>query len=194
MLTAEELRGQILQHVEQDARFASEGQIVYFLQAESLRRIKIGRCQSKRRLRRIVTINADRLRLVAVIPGGYEATESALHGLFRYVNFHGEWFGPLPSLLETVEWVRERWPEENEDLPKVLHPEAAHVPVCPLYSDRGSIFALANLLKGYMHSTGPGYLLHALRVAEREYQAEGGELSVVYYGRCHDCQRELDGE
>jgi hypothetical protein len=75
---------------------------VYFVQAGESGPIKIGRAQSPTfRLPNLQVGNHERLRLLAVVPGG-PIMEAALHRYFGKGRLGGEWFKPTPRLVRLI--------------------------------------------------------------------------------------------
>lgn len=75
---------------------------VYFAQAGENGPIKIGRAASPHlRLKNLQSGNGERLRLLAVVPGG-KTLESILHVYFGKGRRAGEWFKPTPKLLRLI--------------------------------------------------------------------------------------------
>lgn len=96
---------------------------VYFVQPEndSAGPIKIGfSVDIRKRLQQLNVSNIARLRVLAEMPGTV-SDEAALHRRFDAHRLHGEWFSPVPELLEliasippmpVVKLVREKTPED----------------------------------------------------------------------------------
>lgn len=77
---------------------------VYFVQADTLRLVKIGvAVDLSNRLSALRTGNADTLTVLGVIPDDDARTlERALHHEFRAHWHHGEWFSPCVALLDFI--------------------------------------------------------------------------------------------
>lgn len=77
--------------------------LVYFIQGEKTKLVKIGRTIHEcphRRLSDLQMGSPDILRLLGVI---YHFSESELHLKFKEDRFFGEWFFPSQSLLDFIE-------------------------------------------------------------------------------------------
>jgi hypothetical protein len=75
---------------------------VYFIQAGDSGPIKIGSGRRpQRRLRQLQIGNHEPLRLLGAYPGT-ALDETQLHEQFRHARLRGEWFAPLPELLDEV--------------------------------------------------------------------------------------------
>src|SRR5208282_5545755 len=72
--------------------------MVYFIQAEKSKLVKIGKTARdvNLRLREMQTGSADRLRLLTSLPA---KNEKAFHERFSRDRVHGEWFRPSSALL-----------------------------------------------------------------------------------------------
>lgn len=85
--------------------------MIYFVQAERLRLIKIGYVDrfdlegTRHRIKTFQIGSPDRLKLIAVAEGkkNYETT---LHRRFKPIRVHGEWFEPSEELLGLVDLIR----------------------------------------------------------------------------------------
>jgi hypothetical protein len=76
---------------------------VYFIAAERLHLVKIGRASNvSARLRQLRQIIPLRLALLGTVPGG-AAVEAALHRRFAHLREHGEWFRAGEDLLDVVQ-------------------------------------------------------------------------------------------
>lgn len=77
--------------------------MVYFVQATTLRYIKIGYTRNfeslKTRLTMLQTGCPDKLNLIGIINNVDAAFEYSLHSMFKDSNIRGEWFEPTESLL-----------------------------------------------------------------------------------------------
>lgn len=78
--------------------------MIYFIQAES-GPIKIGYTQASgdqmERVRALQTAHFDLLTCLGVCVGGY-TEEKELHDLFSAWHIRGEWFRPVPQLLQYI--------------------------------------------------------------------------------------------
>jgi hypothetical protein len=75
---------------------------VYFVEAESGGPIKIGWAASvKKRVAELQTASHSRLVVLAT-KAGTRLDETALHDRFRNARLRGEWFEPVPELLELI--------------------------------------------------------------------------------------------
>ncbi len=77
--------------------------LVYFIQGEITKRIKIGQtnCTVEERMRRLQTGSPDKL----VLLGGYlgfEYSEIKLHNMFGQFRLHGEWFSPEKEITDFI--------------------------------------------------------------------------------------------
>lgn len=78
---------------------------VYFIQAPS--GIKIGYSRSvERRLAQLQTAHGSKLKLMAVVPDGTRQLESDLHRVCAKWRMAGEWFRPVPKLLNLIASIR----------------------------------------------------------------------------------------
>lgn len=73
----------------------------YFIQGETTRLIKIGRCigDAARRMRELQACSPDRLILRAVVAGDIERK---LHARFTEDHEHGEWFRPSAAIEDFI--------------------------------------------------------------------------------------------
>ena len=79
--------------------------MIYFVQGESTRLIKIGFATDvQRRLNEIRTGSPDILVLLAAAEGGRNE-EYALHRKFIDIRHHGEWFSPEKPLLDFIHFI-----------------------------------------------------------------------------------------
>src|SRR4051812_36646270 len=78
--------------------------MVYFGSGKTSRAVKIGYTEGEpeRRLRALQTGSPERLELVAVVDADREF-EQGLHHHLRAHRNHGEWFAPVPEVLEIVD-------------------------------------------------------------------------------------------
>lgn len=80
---------------------------VYFIRAGLSGPVKIG--YSKNPFRRLIELqsgNADKLRLLAIHPGG-AGLEKSLHRYFADCRALNEWFDPTDEMLDLIDNVRE---------------------------------------------------------------------------------------
>ena len=78
--------------------------MIYFIQAEGIGHIKIGftdKDDAALRLAELQTGSSATLRLLGVSPGDVLA-EKNLHRRFAAARVHGEWFRPVPELLQFI--------------------------------------------------------------------------------------------
>jgi hypothetical protein len=67
--------------------------------------VKIGcSVDPQSRFHNLLTMSPLPLDLVATCPGGYSA-ESYLHGIFRELRSHGEWFREVPEMLRELRGI-----------------------------------------------------------------------------------------
>ena len=79
--------------------------MIYFIQAKSTKRIKIGYTANKasfrKRFQALQGANAEELRILGTIRGGRK-TESAWHANCKAFQVHHEWFTPDRKLLYRI--------------------------------------------------------------------------------------------
>lgn len=78
--------------------------MIYFAQAEEIGSIKIGYTgdtDARPRLQDVQVGCPARLVLLGTIPGTRE-TETDLHRRFAFAHIHGDWFRPMPELLQFI--------------------------------------------------------------------------------------------
>lgn len=78
-----------------------EDGVVYFLQAEYTRLIKVGTCHKDRlgqRVDELRRMSPVALEFLASVQGG-QPLEAEFHRRFQDARQHGEWFRPVPDLL-----------------------------------------------------------------------------------------------
>jgi hypothetical protein len=77
--------------------------VIYFIQAEGVRLIKIGFCDSliRERIGALRICSPVPLKCIGLMEGG-KPEERDLHHRFRQVRSHGEWFWPSKELLDFV--------------------------------------------------------------------------------------------
>jgi hypothetical protein len=84
---------------------APEGSHVYFMRAGD-GPVKIGcSLNPEARRRKLQTASGERLKILAVMPGGREH-EHYLHGIFAGDRKQGEWFSPSRRLLTFIEGLK----------------------------------------------------------------------------------------
>ncbi|MDE2103839.1 MAG: GIY-YIG nuclease family protein [Patescibacteria group bacterium] len=74
-------------------RIRPKSDVVYFIEAEGLNRVKIGRCEGSP-ISRISSLQCGspvKLKLVATVRGGCKK-EGMIHKMFSKFSIHGEWF------------------------------------------------------------------------------------------------------
>ena len=78
--------------------------MIYFLQGEQTRRIKIGYTSRfiHNRMGALQIGSPDKLVFIGACPGN-ENTEYELHNKFRKHHSHGEWFNEAPELTSYIE-------------------------------------------------------------------------------------------
>ena len=78
--------------------------MIYFLQGEQTRRIKIGYTTRfiHSRMRALQIGSPDKLLFLGACPGNDKA-EYELHNKFRKHHSHGEWFNESPELVSHIE-------------------------------------------------------------------------------------------
>lgn len=80
---------------------------VYFVQADASGLIKIGTSgNSDKRIGNLRGANGSTLTVLAIIRPADRAVEQALHERFAEARHHGEWFNPVPELLEFIEQLK----------------------------------------------------------------------------------------
>jgi hypothetical protein len=77
------------------------GKVIYFVQGTITKNIKIGYTYSEPNMRLGSIQSSDRLILLKVIEGD-ELEENRIHRRFQAAWDHGEWFRPVPELLEYI--------------------------------------------------------------------------------------------
>jgi len=82
--------------------------MVYFIEAPSIKLIKIGRTQDvKKRISELQVGSPVPLRLLGVVPGD-SAMEKQIQDKFKHLRKHGEWFRESVQLLEYIGVVLEK--------------------------------------------------------------------------------------
>ena len=80
--------------------------MVYFIQGEQTKRIKIGKADGVlTRLKGLQCGSPDRLTVLKVLTG--ESNDRAYHNQFRADQVYGEWFSPSDALLAFIDSVVE---------------------------------------------------------------------------------------
>jgi hypothetical protein len=86
-------------------QFVSGVHMIYFVQTDDNRFIKVGKANDPRqRLASLQTGSPVRLKLIGAIPGGHE-TEHAIHQRFQALRTYGEWFRASDDLLDYITQV-----------------------------------------------------------------------------------------
>lgn len=98
--------------------------MIYFIQGEQGGPIKIGYTSgdARGRLGELQTGSPILLRLLSTVEGG-RLEEARLHHRFGAVRLHGEWFRPVPALIELAGGVTDalpEWPPEHVPGPPTL--------------------------------------------------------------------------
>jgi hypothetical protein len=77
--------------------------LVYFIQGEITKRIKIGQtnCMVEERMRRLQACSPDNLILLGAYLG-FEYSEIKLHNMFERFRLHGEWFSPANEITDFI--------------------------------------------------------------------------------------------
>jgi len=78
--------------------------MIYFIQSPHDKRIKIGMSENPNlRIRDLQTGSSSKESHVPllVLPGGRKR-ESELHSVFKKFRSHGEWFNPVPEILDYI--------------------------------------------------------------------------------------------
>ncbi len=87
--------------------------MVYFIQAEQSRLIKIGKAnQVYRRLQTLQTGSPEKLRILMTLPTDAEKT---YHMQFADSRVHGEWFQPSDTLLSFIHENLSSYPLDDVD-------------------------------------------------------------------------------
>lgn len=84
--------------------------MIYFIQAEKLGLIKIGKTNPSSMNIRLASLRAmcpDKLILLATILDERIISESKLHAKFSHLREHGEWFRPEKDLLNYIKDIPE---------------------------------------------------------------------------------------
>lgn len=75
---------------------------IYFIQAESVNLIKVGRSiNTDRRLVQLRLLSPVNLRIIGSVPGG-PSEEVLIHSGLDYLRSHGEWFHATPMLRRFI--------------------------------------------------------------------------------------------
>lgn len=92
---------------------------VYFLQCSATKLIKIGVTNNlDARIKTLQRFSPGKLVLLASLPGT-KGREARLHALFKHARTHGEWFSPVPEILDYIRQDEEYIRHRQGDL---LHP------------------------------------------------------------------------
>lgn len=79
--------------------------MVYFIQGELTRLVKIGKTGNRNALSRLGAMQGgspDKLILLGTIPG-HHAEEQWLHEYFSKYRAHREWFNPDPDMMKMID-------------------------------------------------------------------------------------------
>lgn len=80
--------------------------MVYFIQGEQTKRIKIGKADDVRaRLQQLQCGSPDRLTVVKVLT--HESRDRVYHGQFQSDLVYGEWFSPSDTLMAFIDAIPE---------------------------------------------------------------------------------------
>jgi hypothetical protein len=91
---------EIIERARREDRAASIHTRVYFIQEDNTGAIKIGSSKNvKKRVIELRTGTSGSLTILAVTEGGLR-TERVLQSVFSHARIHGEWFRPVPELIE----------------------------------------------------------------------------------------------
>jgi len=96
--------------------------VIYFIQDVSVLNIKIGHTaasDASRRLSELQTGSPSGLVLLATTAGGPER-ERQLHAQFAAARVHGEWFRPVPDLIQFIIQTTQK----RQPFPSFFHPTA----------------------------------------------------------------------
>jgi hypothetical protein len=94
--------------------------VIYFLQAGEGGAIKIGYCRDlAARMSSIQTHCPEKL-IVLGVTGGSKETETAMHDRFAEFKRRGEWFDPVPEILEFTKLLPKELPTEPAERRRVL--------------------------------------------------------------------------
>src|SRR5260370_13196069 len=81
--------------------------MIYFVQANKLKLIKIGRTNATNLIERLKMMqigSPDRLTILATIDNDFDyGGESKIHKKFKYLKEYGEWYRPEKELLDFIE-------------------------------------------------------------------------------------------
>ena len=107
---------------------------VYFIEAATLKLIKIG-CATKphSRLSMLQVGSPDQLRLIGVIASGdVELLEQHIHHMHKEARVRGEWFRPVPALIEYINAYAyaSDWRFGEPGQPLGNNPETCYNPEC----------------------------------------------------------------
>jgi hypothetical protein len=105
-------------HAQTNAGGSVEGLcVIYFIQEDNGGAVKIGHAKYsvESRVVGLQVGNPRILNCVGTMEGGF-ATERALHHQFAHINILGEWFKPLPELMDYIQKNAHPW------VPRVVVP------------------------------------------------------------------------
>jgi Meiotically Up-regulated Gene 113 (MUG113) protein len=95
-----------LARVDDRAKVPDGSSVVYFIQEDGAGAIKIGTSKHlKKRMDEIARILPSEIVLLATIEGGHEV-EWVIQQRFNHAHVKGEWFRPVPELLEYIAKVK----------------------------------------------------------------------------------------
>jgi hypothetical protein len=81
---------------------------VYFVQESGAGAIKIGTTKNVSTRVREMAVGTPHLLAVLAVIEGNRNTEQALHRRFRHARIRGEWFRPVPELLDYIASIKNR--------------------------------------------------------------------------------------
>lgn len=119
---------------------------VYFIR--STQGIKVGYSEDVHaRLRQLQTANANRLRVLAILPNADRSVEQEFHRLFAAWRLEGEWFKAVSPVLRTIELINQgaapllgahlRYLADYVDTPREVRIAMRPPTICP-HSLRGT--------------------------------------------------------
>jgi len=82
--------------------------MIYFIQAVSGGPIKIGHTNKQQCGHRLTGLQVGNPEMLSLLFSyhGCERSEAALHARFDYAHLRGEWFHPVPELLDHIDRMR----------------------------------------------------------------------------------------
>lgn len=102
--TAKEYASDMIDRARQDP--FERSMWVYFLRESGIGAIKIGTSKNVAlRVRSIASGMPHGLTLLATMPG-WHRVETLVHQLFEHARIRGEWFRPIPELLEYIDEIK----------------------------------------------------------------------------------------